>query len=65
MSRKVTFSVSTGYVGSRREETYKLEDLGIIESEYETEQELEKAIGEAYEEWYGRIPIQHGILKIK
>ncbi|QIC46225.1 hypothetical protein GAG94_03240 [Lysinibacillus sphaericus] len=51
MSRKVTFSVSTGYVGSRREETYKLEDLGIIESEYETEQELEKAIGEAYEEW--------------
>ncbi|MGE7840673.1 DUF7167 family protein [Lysinibacillus sp. NPDC093712] len=51
MSRKVTFSVSTGYVGSRREETYKLEDLGIIESEYETEQELEKAVGEAYEEW--------------
>lgn len=51
MSRKVTFVVSTGYVGSRREETYNLEDLGIIESEYETEKELEKAIDEAYADW--------------
>lgn len=49
--KKVTFSVSTGYVGSNRTETFELADLGIIENEYKTERELEDAIGEAYEEW--------------
>lgn len=49
--RKVKFSVSTGYVGSKREEEFTLEELGIIEEDYETEEELENDINEAYNDW--------------
>lgn len=48
--REVTFNVSTGYVGSKREETFKLIDLGIIEDEY-TKEELEDVLNEAFENW--------------
>ena len=47
--KKITFSVSTGYVGSERKETFTLEELNIDES-LEGE-ELEKEIEEAYMEW--------------
>lgn len=49
--RKVRFAVSTGYVGSQREEEFTLEELEIIEEDYETEEELENDINEAYNEW--------------
>ena len=51
MMKKVTFKVSTGYVGAVRSETFTLEELGIDEKDYETESELSKAIEESYEEW--------------
>lgn len=47
--RKVTFTVSTGFVGSRKTDTYTLEQLGIDES-LEGE-ELEKELEEAHKEW--------------
>lgn len=49
--RKVKFSVSTGFAGSEIEEEFTLEELGIDEDEYESEEELNKDINEAYEEW--------------
>lgn len=51
MSRKVTFKVTTGFVGSEREETIELESLGIIESQYESEEELNRDIDDAFQEW--------------
>lgn len=47
--KKVTFSVSTGYVGSRRTETFTFDELGIDES-LEGE-ELEKELEVAHQEW--------------
>ena len=49
--KKVTFNVSTGYVGAEREQTFDLVDLGIIEEDYETELDLENAIDESFQEW--------------
>lgn len=49
--RKVKFTVSTGYVGSKIEEEFTLDELGIVEEDYETEKELEKDIEEAYDDW--------------
>lgn len=49
--RKVKFSVSTGFAGSEIEEEFTLEELGIDEYEYESEEELYKDINEAHEEW--------------
>ena len=49
MTKKVTFSVSTGYVGAERKETYSLEELGIDEN-LEGD-ELEKELEAEYEEW--------------
>ena len=49
MPKKVTFSVSTGYVGSERKETYSLEELGIDESLEGAE--LEKELEAEYEDW--------------
>ncbi|MCM3632885.1 DUF7167 family protein [Paenibacillus camelliae] len=49
MSKQVTFFVSTGYVGSKREETLTFDELGIDEN-LEGE-ELEKELQEAFNEW--------------
>ena len=49
MPKKVTFSVSTGYVGSEREETYSLEELGIDENLEGAE--LEKELEAEFEDW--------------
>ena len=49
--RKVTFSVSTGYVGARREETVDIDEWFVKGEDYETEEELEELIGKAFEDW--------------
>ncbi|MGY3186464.1 DUF7167 family protein [Lysinibacillus sp. TE18511] len=46
--RKVHFSVSMNVQGAYKERTYTFEELGIDETPAE---ELEEAIGEAYNEW--------------
>lgn len=49
MAKTVTFSVSTGYVGSKREETFTFDELGIDESLQG--EELENELQERFEEW--------------
>ena len=49
--RKVKFFVSTGYSQTAIEEEFTLQELGIDEDEYETEEELREDISEAFEEW--------------
>ncbi len=49
MSKTVTFSVSTGYVGSEKEEVFTLEELGIDESM--PQEEIEEELREAFENW--------------
>ena len=49
MPKKVTFSVSTGYVGSQREETFSLEELGVDENLEGAE--LEKELEGEFESW--------------
>lgn len=59
---KVKFGVSTRYVGSRSEEIFTLEALGIDEK-LEGE-EMEKALFEAYQEWlWEEIDIDYGIIE--
>lgn len=45
----VTFSVSTKYPGSRVEEIFTLDQLGIDENL--TDEELEKEVEETYQDW--------------
>ena len=49
MSKTTTFSVSTGYVGSKKVETFTLEELGIDENLQG--EEMEKALNGAFQEW--------------
>ena len=49
MKKTITFSISTGYVGSKKEDTFTLEDLGIDENL--NNEELEKEIDERFQEW--------------
>jgi len=49
MAKTVTFSVSTGYVGSKREETFTFDELGIDESLQG--EELENELQEQFNEW--------------
>ena len=46
--KKLVFSVSTGYVGSKREETFTLEELGIEGLDLE---EQEKRVEVAFQNW--------------
>lgn len=48
MQRTVTFRVSTGYVGSEREEEITLQELGLDDLEGE---ELNAALEDAYKVW--------------
>lgn len=49
--RKVTFRVSTGFVGAEIAETFKLSYLGIIEENYKTEKELLDEVESSYKDW--------------
>jgi hypothetical protein len=49
--RKVKFRLSIGYVGCDREEWFTLDQLGIDEDDYETEEELREVLDDALVEW--------------
>lgn len=52
MDTEVTFYVSTGYVGAKCEETFTLGELGydpILNGE--SDEDIEKFLGIAHEEW--------------
>lgn len=49
---KVTFRIGTGLVGSTREDTYTLKELGFVQGEdFNTKEELEELLDEFWEEW--------------
>lgn len=49
---EVTFTLSIGFVGAKREQTFTLEELGYIKGEdFDTKEELEELLSAAWEDW--------------
>jgi hypothetical protein len=49
--RKVTFSLGIGFANANREETFTLDQLGISDEDYETEEELNSILEEEWKIW--------------
>jgi hypothetical protein len=49
--RKVTFSLGIGFANAIREETFTLDELGISENDFETEEELDNLLEQEWKIW--------------
>lgn len=49
--KKVIFSLGIGFANANREETFTLDQLGITEDDYDTQEELDSILEEELKNW--------------